>query len=418
MKKLAVVDMLFRWPPDGGARVDVMETVSRLARSFHVKLFVPQIHCVIDRGRLEESVSFEVESIPFTRREFTGPLLEKRFRKALASFNPDVVFLTDGFHLKPWIARAIRDYPYFLKFYAYENLCLRFNGTFMRGDRYCYRSGAGAPIQDRLYCCACGLKSALTTRSFTQGDFLLEFLRARAWLPGYWSRVRDMLDRAKAIVVYNHMLKNLLEIRGWRSVVIPAGFNPERFPLQPPRVPDGTVRLGALGRLRDEQKGIVTAVRTMTELRRRGIPAELHVTGTPDDNPLALPGVVYRGWFTQSELPRFFGSVDVVLVPSVWQEPFGIVTLEAMCSGRPVVASRVAGPVEIIQHGVNGLLAAPLSATDMADKVVRLLDHPEATRNMISAAHAMVLEKYPWDTVVETHYLPLILSILGMTEER
>lgn len=412
MKRLAVVDLLFRWPPDGGARVDLKETVARLAKIYRVKLFVPRIRCIVDRGAIEEPVPFEVVPIPFTRKEFTGPMIEERFRRALAAFKPDLVFLADGFHMKPWAARAVRDYPYFLKFYAYENLCQRYNGIFMRGDRSCYRTGAGASLPDQLFCTACGFKAARMSRKHDGGDVYHEFMGAGAWRLSYWRRVTDMLDRADKIIVYNRMLQNILALHGWRSTVIPAGLDTSLFPFKPPRTPDGTVRLGVVGRLRDEQKGVVTAVRAMSELQQRGIDVELHITGTREDNPRALPGVIFRGWFERDQLHRFYESVDIVIVPSIWQEPFGIITLEAMCSGRPVVASRVAGPREIIRHGVNGRLSAPQSALDLADQVTWYLTHPEPMAEIVENARNTVRELYTWDTIVNTHYLPLIQSML------
>jgi len=412
MTKIAVVDMMFRWPPDGGARVDVKEVVSRLAKTYHVALFVPRVRCIIARGEIDESVPFRVVPVPFERDEFTGPVVVERFKEVLAEFSPDLVFLADGFHMKPWVAQSVKDYPYIVKFYAYENLCQRYNGTFMRGDRSCYRSGAGASPVDQMYCSICGLKTAVLSRLHGDMDFYLNYMNARAWMPSQWRRVRKMLDHAQRIIVYNQRLEKILALRGWKSVVIPGGLNRESFPQKAPRKPDGTVRLGIIGRIRDEQKGVIPAIRAMSILQQRGIPAELHITGTPKDNPRVLPGVVFRGWFPHDQLSAFYESVDIVLVPSIWQEPFGIVILEAMCSGRPVVASRVAGPMEIIEHGVNGRLAAPMSAVGIAEEVIRYLENPQKTAEIVDRAARTAREKYDWDAVYEAHYLPLFQQVL------
>jgi len=99
-------------------------------------------------------------------------------------------------------------------------------------------------------------------------------------------------------------------------------------------------------------------------------------------------------------------------VPSIWQEPFGIVTLEAMCSGRPVVASRVAGQMEIIRDGVNGLLAAPQSSLDIAKQVMMYHSDENLMRSITEYAAKDVRENYSWDTLVDRHYIPVIESIV------
>jgi glycosyltransferase involved in cell wall biosynthesis len=67
-----------------------------------------------------------------------------------------------------------------------------------------------------------------------------------------------------------------------------------------------------------------------------------------------------------AELQEIVRAARAVTVPSEWHEPFSLVILEAMAAARPVIASRVAGPAEIISHGVDGLLAAPGNAEEFA----------------------------------------------------
>ena len=55
MKKLAIIDLLFNWPPDGGARIDVKEVATRLCRDFHVTLFVPDFPLLCRRGDIQET---------------------------------------------------------------------------------------------------------------------------------------------------------------------------------------------------------------------------------------------------------------------------------------------------------------------------------------------------------------------------
>jgi len=408
MKKLAILDLMFNWPPDGGARVDLKEVAERLAAHYEIILFAPEINCVIERGRVSDDLPFKVKTLPFNLSEFTGQEVKRRFAKALKEFNPDIVFIGDGYYLRPWLAEAAENYPTILKFYAYENLCLRFNGSFMRGDRPCYRTGVSKLILDRIYCSLCGLKFARMNKRSPNPGLYQEYMAARAWHPDYWKRVRGMFDRCQAIVVYNRMLQKLLGLYGWNSTVIPGGINTDLFEKKAFRAKDGVLRLGVVGRVKDELKGIKYAIRAMNLLQQKGIRTEIHITGNPEDNSLNVPGIVYRGWFDHDKLHEFYESIDIFIIPSIWQEPFGIVSLEAMCSGRPVVASRVAGQQEIIRHGENGLLAAPQSPEDIVRNVLRYYNSPEFAEKIVDIAQIEATKKYNWDRIVNEYYLPLI----------
>lgn len=227
-----------------------------------------------------------------------------------------------------------------------------------------------------------------------------------------------MLDGARAIIVYNHMFGQMVRRCGWDAVVLPGGIDTARFSMLPPRNRQGPVRLGLIGRINDAYKGIVHAVRALRLLHGRGIEAELHVTGKPEDSPLSLPGVVFRGWFDKNSIRDFYRSIDICLIPSVWPEPFGIVALEAMCSGRPVIASRVAGLMEIITDTETGLLVAPQSAVEIADAVERYLGDPGLTARIVGQAARAARDLYDWDSIVETRYVPLLENILNSGIQR
>jgi glycosyltransferase involved in cell wall biosynthesis len=72
------------------------------------------------------------------------------------------------------------------------------------------------------------------------------------------------------------------------------------------------------------------------------------------------------------DVPELLSALDIALVPS-WEEPFGRSVIEAMAMERPVIATSVGGPAEIVEHGVTGLLASPRSPADWSESVIRLL---------------------------------------------
>lgn len=95
----------------------------------------------------------------------------------------------------------------------------------------------------------------------------------------------------------------------------------------------------------------------------RGISDRVHFAGHQDD--------VYA----------WFDALDVVVHASV-DEPFGLVVLEAMALGKPVVAARSGGPIEIVEHERTGLLASPTDPTEIATEVGRLLADPDLAEQL------------------------------------
>ena len=92
-------------------------------------------------------------------------------------------------------------------------------------------------------------------------------------------------------------------------------------------------------------------------------------------------------------------SADVVVtVP--WYEPFGIVPLEAMACGRPVVGSAVGGLLDTIVPGTTGELVPPRDPRALADALDALLDDPERRRRYGEAGRERAVSLYDWSTVV------------------
>jgi L-malate glycosyltransferase len=147
-------------------------------------------------------------------------------------------------------------------------------------------------------------------------------------------------------------------------------------------------------------KGQDDAVRVVAALAERGVSARLVLggsakfvaAGTRFDNRafeqqlvdlVRALGVEDRVIFAgeREDVPDLLGAVDVLLVPS-WREAFGRIAAEAMAMGRPVVATDVGGPAEIVRDGVDGLLLAPRDPARWADAVERLLADPDLRKQM------------------------------------
>jgi glycosyltransferase involved in cell wall biosynthesis len=96
--------------------------------------------------------------------------------------------------------------------------------------------------------------------------------------------------------------------------------------------------------------------------------------------------VTFTGKVSRKEVSRLCAGSKLLVVPSIWPEPFGLVALEAMASGMPVVASRAGGLQEVVSDGVTGILVKPNDAAELAAGILRVLEDDELRARMEKAA--------------------------------
>jgi len=172
------------------------------------------------------------------------------------------------------------------------------------------------------------------------------------------------------------------------SAVVHPGIDPARFPPAPlPRAWGG--RLLVCGRI-DERKGIADAVGALAHLPG----ASLRVDGGGDRahlehlraRALAL-GVAPRVTFARSpreELAGVYAAADALLFPVRWPEPWGLVALEAMSVGRPVVATATGGSAEYLLDGHNALIVPPGDPAALAAATRRLAGDPSLRARLVA----------------------------------
>ncbi|RLI37612.1 glycosyltransferase family 1 protein, partial [Candidatus Bathyarchaeota archaeon] len=110
--------------------------------------------------------------------------------------------------------------------------------------------------------------------------------------------------------------------------------------------------------------------------------------------------IQFRGFIPDHELINLTLSADVLVVPSTY-EPFGIVALEGMAAGVPVVASNIGGLAEIIEHDHTGVLVYPKDPNSIAWGVNRVLSDPGYSRWLTQNAKKRIEEIYSWNVVAK-----------------
>ncbi len=159
-----------------------------------------------------------------------------------------------------------------------------------------------------------------------------------------------------------------------------------------------------VGRL-DRRKGFPVAVAAFERLARDRPDLRLLVIG---DGPqrgavAALPGSVRDrvelfGAVKYDELPPLLAAGDLYVGPALGGESFGMVLVEAMAAGLPVVASAIPGYREVVRDGVDGILVAPGSADDLAAAIAAILDDPELAGRLRAAGPARAA-RFDWSVV-------------------
>ena len=92
--------------------------------------------------------------------------------------------------------------------------------------------------------------------------------------------------------------------------------------------------------------------------------------------------VEFKGWLGPEQLSHEVANASVVAMPSLWPEPFGMVGIEALAAGRPVVASATGGIEDWLEHGVSGLCVRPGDVHGLARALNELLNDPARQRAM------------------------------------
>ena len=192
--------------------------------------------------------------------------------------------------------------------------------------------------------------------------------------------------------------------------IIPNGVDVERFSAPAPVLPeldDGMINVLFVGRL-EKRKGLRYLLRAFARVKAARPQTRLIVVGGYDQRQKRG----YERWVTESDLrdvqfvgyvplemlPRYHHSAHIFCAPNTGNESQGIILLEAMAAGTPVVASNIEGFAGVITHGVDGMLVRPKDSDSLADAIIELIDDP-ARRESISERGKERAQHFSWDRV-------------------
>jgi len=191
--------------------------------------------------------------------------------------------------------------------------------------------------------------------------------------------------------------------------IIPNGVEIEPFATAQPfdELRDGTLNILFVGRMED-RKGMSYLLRGYHRLRKRRVDARLIVVG---EGPRLreyrryaatrrIRDVEFVGHVSLAAKLRYFASADIFCAPSTGQESFGIVLLEAMAAGLPIVASDIHGYKNVVSRDVEGYLVEPRNPRAIAAALYKLAGDPDLRHRMGEAGRAKA-EDYSWERVTQ-----------------
>jgi N-acetyl-alpha-D-glucosaminyl L-malate synthase BshA len=226
--------------------------------------------------------------------------------------------------------------------------------------------------------------------------------------------LRPVLKNADAMIALTeHMKGKIEEYYGIKSFVIPNGIDLDRFNNLSKETLRIRFQIGKdekviiyVGRLHSV-KGLEYLITAMNLIKDKEPNARIILIGDGSEkeklktivkNLMLESRINFFGGVPNQKIPEYLTASDVFVLPSL-SESFGIVNLEAMASGLPVVTTKVGGLPEIVTEGENGFLVEPKNPQQLAEKILFLLKNDELRLKM-SLNNREKVKQYRWENVV------------------
>ena len=210
-----------------------------------------------------------------------------------------------------------------------------------------------------------------------------------------------------------------------KYTIIPNGvdtehFSPDISPID--ELCDGKLNILFVGRL-EKRKGADYLLKAYQQIKRDIPNSRLIIVGPgtrlrhkyeKQVKQSGLEDVVFVGYTTYAELPRYYKTADIFCAPATGWESFGIVLLEAMAAGKPVVASNIEGYASLVTDGVEGLLVPPKDEDRLAQALLSLMTD-ESLRQQMGARGRVKAKAYDWKYIAQK-VLNYYIGVLGESQ--
>jgi phosphatidyl-myo-inositol alpha-mannosyltransferase len=191
--------------------------------------------------------------------------------------------------------------------------------------------------------------------------------------------------------------------------IIPNGvdlnhFRPDVKPLE--QYMDGKLNIVFLSRL-EYRKGANYLLKAFYEIKRQMPNTRLLICGAGTRlrkryeqwvKDVRLPDVVFTGMVPEKDIARYYRTADIFCLPATSHESFGLILIEAMATGRPVVATNIEGYAAVVTHGEEGLLVPPMTVRPLTNALLMLLNDKQL-RLQMGQKGLITAQKYDWESI-------------------
>lgn len=193
--------------------------------------------------------------------------------------------------------------------------------------------------------------------------------------------------------------------------IIPNGVDLEHFsPDVPPleKFKDGKINILFVSRL-EKRKGVNYLLGAYEKVRKELGNCRLILVGPSTrwsrwyEGQVKLKGwkdIVFTGWVPQEDLPRYYQTADIVCTPATGRESFGLILLEAMAMGKPIVASNIDGYASVATHNTEALMVPPKDKHSLAQALIMLATDAKLRREM-GARGKLKATEYGWERIAQ-----------------
>jgi glycosyltransferase involved in cell wall biosynthesis len=393
--KVAIVDSWFHWPPVGGAIRSVKEIGNGLSRrGMDVTVVAP-----LNEVKGGEDFRFAIRALKI--RKMSGPVFYSAIRRALREISPDVVFVTSGNLLKPYMILAADGFPTLVRLYAYELRCPSSFGILYREGHVCEHNFVKQPFS----CMACPEDVRRMVHNTSIIDRPESYQSLKLLYPLYHALVKRTIPRISAAIATSNYMKQKFEgvIPLDRIEVLADGVDSKFFSPSGENSRNQVKIITLPGRTFDPLKGLDVLLRAATLLWEKRQDFRVVVTGSGRPDIGRFPFIARDDWLDDKDIPGMYGRSNIVVVPSVWGEPLGLTALEAMSCEVPVIASRAGGLQETVREGENGLFFEPGNHEQLAQKIEVLLDDEELGRRMGREGRKYVVKNFAWPDIMDRY---------------
>jgi glycosyltransferase involved in cell wall biosynthesis len=369
----------------GGAELQMLSLRQGLRdRGHQVYLFSSEAKTDPQHSLLADRTCFGTNTRLQAVSQTLNPSAYYHLRSLLRDFQPDIIHARMFmWQLSPAILPLLKHFPCLYQTAVYKAICP--NGTKILPDGSSCQQTAGL---------ACLQSGCLTPQSW-----VFYMIQRQMWL-----RWRGVFDR---VVALSHGMKVKLEADGIRPVSVVYNGVPAR-PMRPPLPNPPTVAYA--GRFVPE-KGIDILIKAFARVVEEIPQARLLLAGqgAEQENLQQLAqqlgiaaAVTWLGHLSRSQLESQFNAAWVQVVPSLWAEPFGNVTTEAMMRGTAVIASAVGAQPEIVRDGETGFLVPPQDVEALSCQLKQILRDRDLAERLGQAGRDRAMSHFSEDQRTET----------------